>query len=63
MAADILPVPVKRNIYRQTQCHILKIYLTNNECKVIFAPVIDKMPVCKSKIDIEYEKCYLIRRV
>lgn len=49
MTAKILQEAAERDIYRQTQCHILKIYLTNNECKVIFAPVIDKMPVCKSK--------------
>lgn len=34
---DIRVTAVKSPIYRETQCHIFKIYLINNECNVIFA--------------------------
>jgi len=41
---------VKSPIYRETQCHIFKIYLINNECNVIFAASKSKKSlVCKSK--------------
>jgi len=34
---------VKNPIYRETQCHIFKIYLITNECNVIFAPSKNKI--------------------